>query len=650
MPGNLNRKLAAIMFTDMVGYTAMMQENEVLAKQIRDRHRQILQQSTKRHQGQILQYYGDGTLTIFQSSIEAVVCAVEIQHEFLKEPKIPLRIGIHVGDIAHDHEGIYGDGVNVASRIEALCSAGGVLISERVFDDLKNHPEFPVKNLGEFELKNVKRPIEIFGIKYGQLTIPTRSELEARTVKTFKSIAVLPFINMSADPDNEYFSEGMTEEILNALTKVEGMRVTSRTSSFAFKNKTIDIREIGRQLNVNTVLEGSVRKAGKKVRITAQLIDTKDGYHLWSETFDRQIEDIFDVQDEIAGHVVKKLQSMLGSHQIEEKLARKPGRNFEAYNLYLRGLYHMNKNFPEDALVAKKYFEDSIKLQDDFALAYARLSYCYGYLGTTGIMKPKESFQKASECAEKAMELDPDIYEPYLMHALGALYYTGDLDDAYQSLQKAKTINPGSAEVHMYYAIYLSAIGNLKEAVESMEKALEIDPLSLNIRNGYGILKMVTRCYDEAIKIFDSILESDPTYRAALEEKGWTLFFKGETEKAIETLKTYQMMTGSPLKGWSALGYVYGKTGRPELAWEIIDKLHQRHKQEPDVILAMDFAIVYAGLNEFGKAIENLKKGLKNRSGLIYMIAHPIWDDLKTRPGFQELLQELNARNVTNYT
>ncbi|MCP5102733.1 MAG: adenylate/guanylate cyclase domain-containing protein, partial [bacterium] len=282
MSNEEKRLLAAIMFTDMVGYTALMQENELQARISRDRHRKIQQEASSRHGGKILQYYGDGTLIIFNSAIEAVGCAVDIQTELQKTPPIPLRIGIHTGDIVYDEEGIYGDGVNIASRIEGLSTSGSVLISDKLADEIKNQPGFGFKSLGIFDLKNVKQPVEIFAVTNKGLSIPDAREIETRREEHIKSIAVLPFVNMSSDPENEYFSDGITEELLNALSKTDGLQVTARTSSFAFKGRNLDIREIGRQLGVKTVLEGSVRKAGRKVRITAQLISIADGYHIWS--------------------------------------------------------------------------------------------------------------------------------------------------------------------------------------------------------------------------------------------------------------------------------------------------------------------------------------------------------------------------------
>ncbi|HEY6437548.1 MAG TPA: adenylate/guanylate cyclase domain-containing protein, partial [Ignavibacteriaceae bacterium] len=277
--------LAAIMFTDMVGYTALMQENERQAKILRDKHRAVLERLILEHRGQILQYYGDGTLTIFGSAIEAAICGAKIQKELQLEPKVPLRIGIHAGDVVYDDEGVYGDGVNIASRIENIAIPGSVLISDKINDELKNQTEISSVFMGRYELKNVKHPVKVFALKSDGLALPSPDQLEGKSAVAGNSIAVLPFVNLSAEKDNEYFSDGITEELLNALAKVEGLLVTSRTSSFAFKGKNTDIREIGKMLDVKTVLEGSVRKYGNRVRVTAQLINSENGYHKWSETY-----------------------------------------------------------------------------------------------------------------------------------------------------------------------------------------------------------------------------------------------------------------------------------------------------------------------------------------------------------------------------
>src|SRR4051794_35821537 len=378
------RQLAAIMFSDMAGYTALMQQNEQLAKDKRRRLKEVLETAVAGYNGKILQYYGDGALCMFSSAIDGVNCAVEIQQTLQQEPKVDLRIGIHTGDISIEDETIYGDGVNLASRIESLAVPGSIFISEKVFDEIRNQENLTAREMGYFELKNVVRPVRIFAIDNRGLVVPTRDALKGKTKEPANRLAVLPFVNMSADQENEYFSDGITEELLNALTKVDGLQVTSRTSVFAFKGKNDDIRDIAIKLNVDKILEGSVRKAGNRVRITAQLINAADGYHIWSENYDRNLTDIFEVQDEISSIIANKLRENLTVREQEETLVKVPTQNLEAYTLFLKGLHFHNKITPKNTKKAIEYFEKAIALEPNYAHAYAMAATGYASLGATG--------------------------------------------------------------------------------------------------------------------------------------------------------------------------------------------------------------------------------------------------------------------------
>lgn len=263
------RQLAAIMFTDMVGYTILMQENEQLALLKRDRSKNIIESALEKYNGRLLQYYGDGTLSIFSSAVNAILCAIEMQTRNLENPKIDVRIGIHIGDIIFDEAGIYGDSVNVASRIETLAVPGSIFISERMYDEVRNQQDIHTQTLGYFELKNVKQSMQVYAIANPGIVVPSRTEVKGKVKEALNAIAVLPFASLSSDAENEFFCDGITEELINVLAQVDGLQVTSRTSAFAFKGVNEDVREIAGKLNVQKIIEGSVRKAGSKVRITA---------------------------------------------------------------------------------------------------------------------------------------------------------------------------------------------------------------------------------------------------------------------------------------------------------------------------------------------------------------------------------------------
>jgi TolB-like protein/Tfp pilus assembly protein PilF len=634
------RLLAAIMFTDIVGYTAMMQEDEQKARLNRDKHRVVLEDRIKSYNGSLLQYYGDGSLSIFDSGIEAVQCAIEIQNQLSEAPKIPVRIGIHVGDIVKEDDGIYGDGVNIASRIESIAVPGSVLISDKLQNELANQPEIECRSLGKFELKNVKKPVEIFAIVDKGIEVPSVKELKLEKAQSIKSIAVLPFVNMSADKENEYFSDGITEEILNALVKVDGLQVTSRTSSFAFKNKNIDAREISNQLSVNTILEGSVRKAGNKVRITAQLINSADGYHIWSDVYDRKLEDIFEVQDEIAGKIANTLREKLTGKEKKEHLVTTATNNLDAYNLYLKGKFNLYKWTPEGGKLGIEYLEQAIAEEPHFALAHSTLAFCYIILGVTGSIATKNAFTRAKEIADHSIKLDGKLASAHVSLGLINVLVNWDLDAAYQSFQTALDLSPGDGEIYHAYYVYLTAVGKSDEAVSSMERAVQLDPLSLPINQSYGEALMNAGRYDDAIEQLDKTLELDPNFRAAIETKGWVYLFKGENNKAVETFKEFQIKTGDPLKGQTGLGYAYAAAGNLDKVNECIQLLKQREKRDKDVNLNMDFLVVYAGLNDLDKVFYYMGKSLEEGSALVFLRTHPFAENIRNDPRFNELLMK----------
>jgi len=634
------RKLAAIMFTDMVGYTALMQENEQNAKNIRDRHRKVLTTSIMQYSGSILQYYGDGTLSLFNSAIDAVNSAILIQLELNAEPKIPLRIGIHIGDIVHDEEGIYGSGVNIASRVESMGIPGSILITERVRDELQNHPQYDTTSLGPYQLKNVAQSLNLYAIADDGLNVPKPKDLKGKGKAVSQSIAVLPFVNMSNDSDNEYFSDGITEEILNALVKVEGLKVTSRTSSFAFKNTDLDMRDIAQKLSVSNILEGSVRKAGSRVRITAQLINAIDGFHLWSESYDRQLEDIFDVQDEISRRITNQLRLKLAPEDANETLVEAPTNNLDAYNLYLRGKFHLYKWTPQGAKKAIQYFEQSIKSQENFSLPYSGLSFCYTMLGAMGQMPPTKVFPIGREMALKALELDEGLSESHVTLALTKLFYDWDIEGARKDMERAASINSESADTHHAYSVYYLAANEPDMALEAITKACELDPLSLVMNQHYAEVLTWREEFDLALDRISQTLDLDPTFRPAIENKGWIYSFMGDHDKAIEAFQLYHSLTGHPLKGITGLGYAYAKAGNISKAEECLSKLSKRAKLEPELMLHMDFFIINVGLNNSDRMLYHLEEALKAQAGIFYLMTSNTFRDLREQPAYIDLLKK----------
>ena len=636
------RQLAAILFADMAGYTSLVQENEELARLKRRRLKQVLEATVSEFNGKILQNYGDGSLTIFNSALNSVRCAISIQQQLKEEPKVELRVGIHSGDIIIEEETIYGDGVNLASRIESLSVPGGIFISEKVNDEIKNQPDIFTRELGFFELKNIKQPVRVFAVANGGIVVPARDELRGKTKQPLNRLAVLPFVNMSADPENEYFSDGITEELLNALTRVEGLQVTSRTSAFAFKGKNTDIRDIAIQLNVDKVLEGSVRKSGNRVRITAQLINAADGYHIWSENYDRNLTDIFEVQDEISGIIANKLRENLATKSRDEHLIKAPTQNITAYTYYLKGLYFWNKLTPGDLRKAIECFEQAIAIEPTYAQAYAIAAGAYSHLGSSGQMLPDRAFEIVHRYADKALNLDEKLAEGHIAKASAYLLYDWEWQKAFDALQKAVSLNPSAIDAYVLLGFYYVMAGKGSEAVELMEKAEKLDPLSPTIISSLGNMYIFAERYDDAINQADKLLEMDPQMRSSIDMKGWATGMKGDWEASLEYFKEVHRLTNHPLKGLMGLGFAYGKLGQTEKAMEVIDKLYQRQREEPDSVIDADIAAAWYGLGNLDKTFYHLNQCVDKRVGpVIYFLEYPSFKEIKKDPRYVQLKARL---------
>ena len=618
----------------------MVQENEQLARLKRKRLKDVLEATIGRYNGKVLQYYGDGSLSIFSSAIDSVQCSITIQQQLREEPAVDLRIGIHTGDITIEDEAVYGDGVNLASRIESLAVPGGIFVSEKVYDEIRNQENISTREMGYFELKNIKAPVRIFAISNNGIAVPTRDELKGKTKQPTNRLAVLPFVNMSPDPDNEYFSDGITEELLNALTRVEGLQVTSRTSVFAFKGKHTDVRDIGIQLNVDRILEGSVRKSGNRVRISAQLINAADGYHMWSENYDRDLTDIFEVQDEISGIITNKLRENLSPAKKSEPLVKAPVKNVTAYTHYLKGLHNWNKLTPPDSRKAIECFEQAIALEPGYAHAYAMCATAYSFLGATGQVLPHTAFEIVHRYADKALQLDDRIAEGHIAKASAYLFYDWKWKDAFDELQKSIQLNPGAVEAYELLSFYYMVMGRKYKAVHVMEEAEKIDPLSPIVSQSLGNIYVFVERYDDALRQAEKLLALIPAMRIGIELIAWATGMKGDWEEALLLFKELHRLTNHPLKGLMGMGYTYAKLHHRDKAIECITKLEQREVQEPGSAVDADIAAIWFGLGNLDKTFHYLNRCLDKRLGPVsYFLQYPPYRGVKNDPRYLDLLK-----------
>ena len=489
-------------------------------------------------------------------------------------------------------------------------------------------------------MKNVKYPVKIFAIKADGIIVPTPDQIIGKTIRSDHSIAVLPFMNMSPDKDNEYFSDGITEEILNALARVNGLMVTSRTSSFAFKGKNSDIREIGNQLSVKHVLEGSVRKYGDQVRITAQLINTEDGYHKWSETYNRKLEDIFSVQDEISSNIVEHLKKTLTIEKPQDSIVKVQTDDMEAYNLYLKGMFFWNKWSPDNVQKAMQFYEKAIEKEPEYALPYTGMSACNIFLGAVGIYPPKLAYSHAEKFALRALKLDESIPEAHI--SLAMVNYFGDWNwkRSEKCFLKALELNPNSATAHQYYSMLLSTLGYTKKSIKEIELAYQLDPLNAPISALLAFNYFNANMLEESLEQYEFTAEIDPEFHESWSGKAWLYYHLDNIEKAIESFESVVSLPGFRQKSLSGLGYLYARNDQVNKAKECLTELI--NMEIPDLPLDVEKAVVHIGLRDFDSAFKFLFQASDKKLGGMNFIKSRHWKDIHDDPRFITLLEKMN--------
>src|SRR5579862_3163562 len=640
------RQLAAIMFTDIVGYTALMGDDEKKAFELLRKNRELQEPLVNQYNGRWIKEIGDGVLASFQTVTDAVGCGVKIQQACQSIPDLKLRIGIHLGEVVFENEDVFGDGVNIASRLQALAPVGGIYISESVFRDLDNQKDLETAFVKEEILKNVKHPVKIYELKkldyYSSLTygepLPEKNRQTQKSVE--KSIAVLPFVNMSNDPEQEYFSDGISEEIINSLVQRAELRVVGRTSSFSFKGKNDDLRTIGNKLSVANILERSIRKAGNRVRITAQLIEVSTGFHLWSQKFDRELTDIFDVQDEISKSIVDQMMDEFTKRE-SHSTPKTQTRNIDAYNLYLKGRFYWSKRVGEDLKKSIQFYEEAINKDADYALAYAAMSDSYSLLCAYHTLSPDDSILKAKKIAQKAVSLDPALAEAYEAIGHVEMLYEWNWNKAKHYYEQAIQLNPGFATAHQRYGILLALFGRIEEALKSSMEALRLEPLSLIINTDVAIIYFIEKRYQQAIEKSLAVIDVDPKFGVALFIAGLSYEQLGNYDLAIEYLRRAWQAAYNNI-GLGSLIHVLAKAGKEEESLTLFEELKQ--KAENVYISPYTFAIAHLGFNDIPTAMDLMEKAVETHSVWLvhlHMKSDPRLDPLRKEKRFQDLLVKM---------
>ena len=684
-------EIGHVLFIDIVGYSKLLinEQSEQMQK-LREIVRGTEQFRSAEAEGKLLRLpTGDGGALVFRTTPEApVLCALEISKKLKSHPELRVRMGIHSGPVneitdLNEQANIAGAGINVAQRVMDCGDAGHILISKHVAEDLEHYPRWRpfLQDLGGCEVKHGGRvhAVNFYSDEVGNAVIPEKFKTVAAAVpiaraaprKYFvvaafviatvaiggflfwkqqnpkasaavsaipeKSIAVLPFVNMSADKNDEYLSDGISEELITALSKISGLQVKARTSSFAFKGKNEDIQKIGQLLHVSHLLEGSVAKAGNKLRITAQLIQTSDGNHLWSETYDREMQDIFAVRSDVAHQVVQALQVKL-EVEATRALAQKSTENLKAFQYYMQGRQYIQRRTRQDLFTTIQYDEKALQEDPNYALAYAGLADAYEALGFRGYIAPNEGRRKAEQAAHKALALDENLAEAHA--ALGLAYTTffpSNFSLGDRELRRAIELSPSLPLARQYLGFSLVHQGRVDESLAEFLKARELDPFSSIIARGLAAPYYLKRDYVRALELLRQANELGPAFSAPF-EIGIYIQNRLFNEALAELEKAEQERKGDPLLIFSR-GIVYAAQGKRAEALGIIKGLEEM--SGANLSQAAYIANVYAALNEKDSALTWLERALATGSLGYFYKDEPVWDSIRSDPRFADLLRRM---------
>ncbi|WP_249791359.1 adenylate/guanylate cyclase domain-containing protein [Bradyrhizobium sp. SRL28] len=576
---HVERRLAAILAADVAGSCRLIgiDEEGTLAR-LKALRRTIFDPKIAEHHGRVVKNTGDGAIAEFASVVDAVRCADEIQRgmaeqniDVPQDKRIELRIGIHVGDIIIEENDIFGDGVNIAVRLEGIAEPGGISVSDDARRQIRGKVDVTFEDLGSQSLKNIAEPMRVWRVPYGRTVpaVPTRLRVDdALALPDKPSIAVLPFTNLSSDPEQEYFADGMVDDIITALSHFKALFVIARNSSFTYKGRTVDVKQVGRELGVRYVLEGSVRKAANRVRITGQLVDTATGAHLWAERFDGGLSDVFDLQDQVTESVVGAIAPAVEKAEIE-RAKRKPTESLDAYALYLRGLagfyQFANRQANNEAL---RLFNRAIELDPDFASAYGRAAFCYVTAQTNGwISVTPSEIAEVTRLAQRAVELGKDDAIALAAGGYALVAVVRDLEVGAGLVDRALVLNSNLAEAWNWGGWVKNWLGEREAGIERFARAMRLSPLDpwvIGMRAGTAHAHFFLGRYDEAASWAAMALQDSPDFQPGLRIAAASNAMAGRPEQAHQAVARLRQL--NPALRVSTLKAVLGPWRADDLA------------------------------------------------------------------------------------
>lgn len=641
------RKLACIMFTDIVGYTSLMSNNEAQALKILDENRFIHKSIINKYGGELIKEMGDGMMAIFNTATDAVHAACEIQVAAESNEDLNLRIGLHLSEIIYENGDIFGDGVNIAARIEPTAPTGGIHISQEVHANLYNKDGLATNFIREFQLKNVKQGIRIYEViateAFKKNLSKSISRYSERIVEDdVKSIAVMPFLNLTNDPEQDYFCDGIADDILITLSNIKELKIVGRKSSFQFKNTELSEQEIGSVLNVNHLLEGSVRRHGNRLRINVMLFNVPQNSQIWAEKYDREITDVFEIQDDITSKITRRLKVTLF-----EGRSRSQKINMDAYEMLLKGRYY-EEMYLQGFDKALTCYTRAIEIDPDYAEAYAALANLHFLFTMHLIHSPHEGFSKTRYYAEKALSLNDEIAAAHFTLGQVNFWFDWDFDQALVQYDKAAkaavTFYSTGITVDPWYHAFIE--GDYDKAVNSALKIIETDPLS--VFNQYLLSCFYTwgSRPAQARDVLSNIIKMVPNYSDAYRLLAYNSFIEGDSSRAVEEArKAVELSYGL---GWSqlTLGIVLAQDGQTDESKEILFNLQE--SKEKNNISPLGIALIYTYLGDLDNAFKYLEEAIHYKDQwMVSLKFGPEYEPLRSDPRFDTLIDQIGYPKIS---
>jgi TolB-like protein/Tfp pilus assembly protein PilF len=624
-------KEAVIMMTDIVGFTQMTRKQESHVKKIGLKHRTILKDAVSVCGGQVMNIFGDGSLAILEDPLSAIECALAIQQSARTEPQIPMRIALHAGRVLLEGQEVYGEAINLTSRILKLGVGFSVLLSDRMEEKIRDKARLQTDSLGLFNLKYVEREVEVFGIVHPTLTLPdVTSSLHGGEIP-LNSIAVLPLVFLGREREHAYLGEGISEAIIHSLTKLTGVHVTSRSSSFSIASGGRDIKEIGRLLEVAHVLEGSVQFFKNRLRVTVQLVNCRTGFHLLSESFDREMLDIFAIQEDIAWLVARRLKSKI-EQQEKRHLVQPRTSNVKALDLYLQARSMHTQPSEKDIRAAIDLFRRSMEEDPAFVLPYAGISLCYTYLGALRHMEEGRAYRKANEYALKAIKIDPELPEAMVVHALCTFWISNwNLKNIEEVVVKALRMAPGSSQVRLFHGMFTLMSGRCEDALNEVLLANKLDPLNSSILSRLAYTYLCLKDYEEAHTCFRLAHNTAPFAMYINYVIAWSYLLQGKYELAESALQDVDDEVDVYQATYGTLGYIYARQGKLDKAYEQLRIIGRMDEAGRIKYPNYNYTLAYAGMKKTDEMFYHLEKSFAEKPvHLMFIQADPFWEEFRS--------------------